>query len=86
MEANSRNSPIADVCLVWAKTNTDGKVRGFLVERGMDGLSTPKIDGKFSLRLGGRLWKPFGKYNIVVFGVREGYALGCLEGFWLICC
>jgi len=44
------NSPIADVCLVWAKTNTDGKVRGFLVERGMDGLSTPKIDGKFSLR------------------------------------
>eukprot|EP00930_Biecheleria_cincta_P039793 TRINITY_DN2731_c0_g1_i5.p1 TRINITY_DN2731_c0_g1~~TRINITY_DN2731_c0_g1_i5.p1 ORF type:complete len:476 (-),score=75.08 TRINITY_DN2731_c0_g1_i5:116-1474(-) len=44
------NSPIADVCLVWAKTNTDGKVRGFLAERGMDGLSTPKIDGKFSLR------------------------------------
>eukprot|EP00930_Biecheleria_cincta_P039792 TRINITY_DN2731_c0_g1_i4.p1 TRINITY_DN2731_c0_g1~~TRINITY_DN2731_c0_g1_i4.p1 ORF type:complete len:447 (-),score=78.87 TRINITY_DN2731_c0_g1_i4:116-1399(-) len=44
------NSPIADVCLVWAKTDTDGKVRGFLVERGMDGLSTPKIDGKFSLR------------------------------------
>jgi len=44
------NSPIADVCLVWAKTNTDGKVRGFLVERGMDGLSTPKIEGKFSLR------------------------------------
>lgn len=44
------NSPIADLCLVWAKTNTDGKVRGFLVERGMQGLSTPKIDGKFSLR------------------------------------
>eukprot|EP00931_Biecheleriopsis_adriatica_P085372 TRINITY_DN5976_c0_g1_i1.p1 TRINITY_DN5976_c0_g1~~TRINITY_DN5976_c0_g1_i1.p1 ORF type:complete len:483 (+),score=115.33 TRINITY_DN5976_c0_g1_i1:71-1450(+) len=44
------NSPIADLCLVWAKTDTDGKVRGFLVERGMEGLSTPKIDGKFSLR------------------------------------
>lgn len=44
------NSPIADVCLVWAKTSTDGKVRGFLLERGMEGLATPKIDGKFSLR------------------------------------
>lgn len=44
------NSPIADICLVWAKASTDGKVRGFLVERGMPGLSTPKIDGKFSLR------------------------------------
>jgi len=44
------NSPIADVCVVWAKTSTDGKVRGFLVERGMEGLSTPKIEGKMSLR------------------------------------
>jgi glutaryl-CoA dehydrogenase len=44
------NSPIADLCVVWAKTDTDGKVRGFLVERGMEGLATPKIDGKFSLR------------------------------------
>lgn len=44
------NSPIADLCLVWAKTDTDNKVRGYLVERGMDGLETPKIDGKFSLR------------------------------------
>jgi glutaryl-CoA dehydrogenase len=44
------NSPIADLCLVWAKTSSDGKVRGYLVERGMEGLSTPKIDGKFSLR------------------------------------
>ncbi|CAJ1356795.1 unnamed protein product [Effrenium voratum] len=44
------NSPIADLCLVWAKTDTDGKVRGFLVERGMEGLATPKIEGKFSLR------------------------------------
>lgn len=44
------NSPIADICLVWAKTSTDGKVRGFLVERGMEGLETPAIHGKFSLR------------------------------------
>ncbi len=43
------NSPIADVCLVWAKTD-EGELGGFLLERGMKGLSTPKIEGKFSLR------------------------------------
>ncbi|XP_043089847.1 glutaryl-CoA dehydrogenase b isoform X3 [Puntigrus tetrazona] len=43
------NSPVADVCVVWAKCE-DGKVRGFILERGMKGLSTPKIEGKFSLR------------------------------------
>ncbi|MDW8316007.1 MAG: acyl-CoA dehydrogenase [Rhodovarius sp.] len=43
------NSPIADVCLVWAK-DEEGVLRGFLLERGMKGLSTPKIEGKFSLR------------------------------------
>jgi glutaryl-CoA dehydrogenase len=43
------NSPIADVCLVWAKDDA-GDIRGFLVDRGMTGLSTPKIEGKFSLR------------------------------------
>ena len=43
------NAPIADVLLVWAKTE-DGIIRGFILERGMDGLSTPKIEGKFSLR------------------------------------
>jgi len=42
------NSPIADVMVVWAKL--DGKIRGFILERGMDGLSTPKIEGKLSLR------------------------------------
>jgi glutaryl-CoA dehydrogenase len=42
------NSPIADVAVVWAKL--DGKIRGFLVERGARGLSTPKIEGKLSLR------------------------------------
>jgi glutaryl-CoA dehydrogenase len=42
------NSPVADLALVWAKL--DGKIRGFLVERGMPGFSTPRIEGKFSLR------------------------------------
>jgi glutaryl-CoA dehydrogenase len=43
------NSPIADVAVVWAKTDDDA-IRGFMVERGMKGFSTPKIEGKFSLR------------------------------------
>ena len=42
------NSPIADVFVVWAKL--DGVVRGFILEKGMRGLSAPKIEGKFSLR------------------------------------
>lgn len=42
------NSPIADVAVVWA--NLDGKIHGFVVERGFDGFVTPKIEGKFSLR------------------------------------
>ena len=43
------NSPIADLFVVWAKTE-DGVIRGFILERGMEGLSTPTIEGKFSLR------------------------------------
>lgn len=43
------NSPIADVFVVWAKTD-DGIIRGFVLEKGMEGLSAPKIEGKFSLR------------------------------------
>ncbi|MDE1896649.1 MAG: acyl-CoA dehydrogenase [Rhodospirillales bacterium] len=43
------NAPIADLCLVWAKDEA-GDIRGFLIERGAKGLSTPKIEGKFSLR------------------------------------
>jgi len=42
------NAPIADLCVVWAKTE-DG-IRGFIVERGMKGLATPEIERKFSLR------------------------------------
>jgi len=41
-------SPIADILVVWAKL--DNVIRGFILERGMKGLSTPKIEGKFSLR------------------------------------
>ncbi|MBB5686515.1 acyl-CoA dehydrogenase [Sphingobium boeckii] len=42
------NSPIADIAVVWAKL--DGVIRGFILERGMEGLSFPKIEGKMSLR------------------------------------
>ncbi len=45
------NSPIADLAVVWAKSDAhDGAIRGFVVERGMKGFSTPKIEGKLSLR------------------------------------
>jgi glutaryl-CoA dehydrogenase len=43
------NAPSADIFVIWAKTE-DGVIRGFLVERGTKGLSTAKIEGKFSLR------------------------------------
>jgi glutaryl-CoA dehydrogenase len=49
------NSPIADVFIVWAKAyghedSKEGEIRGFILEKGMKGLSAPKIEGKFSLR------------------------------------
>ncbi len=45
------NSPIADIAVVWAKSDAhDGKIKGFIVERGTEGFSTPKISGKLSLR------------------------------------
>jgi glutaryl-CoA dehydrogenase len=45
------NAPIADVFVVWAKSSAhDGQIRGFILEKGMRGLSAPKIDGKLSLR------------------------------------
>jgi glutaryl-CoA dehydrogenase len=42
------NAPVADIAVVWAKL--DGRIRGFIVERGTKGLTTPKIEGKLSLR------------------------------------
>jgi glutaryl-CoA dehydrogenase len=45
------NSPIADLAVVWAKSDAhDGKIKGFVVERGTKGFTTPKIEGKLSLR------------------------------------
>lgn len=43
------NSPISDVFIVWAKDET-GAIRGFILDKGMDGLSAPKIEGKLALR------------------------------------
>jgi len=45
------NSPLADVFVVWAKNEAEnGRIRGFILEKGMKGLTAPKIEGKFSLR------------------------------------
>ncbi len=45
------NSPIADVFIIWAKSEQhEGAIRGFVLEKGMKGLDAPKIEGKFSLR------------------------------------
>ena len=45
------NSPLADVFVVWAKSDAHGgKIRGFVLDKGMKGLSAPKIEGKLSLR------------------------------------
>ena len=43
------NSPVADVFIIWAKDDSN-EIRGFILEKGMKGLSAPKIDGKLSLR------------------------------------
>ena len=43
------NAPLADVLMIWGKDDT-GVIRGFILEKGMKGLTTPKIEGKFSLR------------------------------------
>jgi len=44
------NSPIADLMIVWARVQEDNKIRGFIVERNFKGVTTPRIEGKFSLR------------------------------------
>jgi glutaryl-CoA dehydrogenase len=43
------NSPVADIFIIWAKDD-EGIIRGFILEKGMEGLSAPKLEGKFSLR------------------------------------
>jgi len=44
------NAPFADVFIVWAKCKWDGKIRGFILEKGMDGLTAPQIKNKLALR------------------------------------
>ena len=45
------NSPIADVFIIWAKSDAhQNRIRGFILEKGMEGLTAPRIEGKFSLR------------------------------------
>jgi glutaryl-CoA dehydrogenase len=47
------NASIADIFIIWAKSEVDdGKIRGFIVERGTKGLQTVKIDGKLSMQSG----------------------------------
>ncbi len=67
------NSPIADLALVWAKL--DGAIRGFIVERGADGFSTPAIEGKFSLRA-----SPTGEIALADCRVGEGALLPDASG------
>ena len=68
------HAPIADVFLVWAKVDS-GEIRGFLLERGMKGLSTPKIEGKFSLRV-----SPTGQVVMEQVFVPEGNVLPGVSG------
>lgn len=69
------NSPIADIIVVWARTE-DGKVRGFIIEReNAKGLSTPRIEGKFSLRA-----SPTGMILMDNVEIPEGNMLPGAEG------
>ncbi|KAI0000915.1 acyl-CoA dehydrogenase domain-containing protein [Russula vinacea] len=45
------NAPVADVFIIWARCKWDGKVRGFILDKGMQGLTAPKIDNKLALRV-----------------------------------
>ena len=67
------NSPIADIFIIWAKL--DGVIRGFILEKGMKGLSAPKIEGKFSLRA-----SPTGEVVMNQVFVPEENLLGTVKG------
>ena len=76
------NSPVADVMVVWTKL--DGVIRGFILEKGMKGLSTPKIEGKFSLRTSvtGEIVMdqvPVPEENILPDAAGLGGPFGCLN-------
>ena len=71
------NAPIADVFIVWANSDAhDGKIKGFILEKGMAGLSAPKIEGKLSLLKG-----PFGCPNRARYGISWG-VMGAAEDCW----
>jgi glutaryl-CoA dehydrogenase len=76
------NAPIADVFIVWAKSEAHGdKIRGFILEKGMQGLSTPKIGGKLSLPNVEGLKGPFGCLNRARYGIAWG-VIGAAEFCW----
>lgn len=79
------NAPIADVFVIWAKSEAHGgKVRGFILEKGMKGLSAPKIDGKLSLRasITGEIVMEdveVGEEALMPLGAGMGGPFGCLN-------
>lgn len=70
------NSPMADVFVIWAKSDEhDGKIRGFVLEKGMDGLTAPRIENKMSLRA-----SPTGEISMVNVEVSDDALLPNVEG------
>ena len=77
------NSPFADIAIVWAK-NEDGRIKGLIVERGMDGFTTPETHGKWSLRASATGELVFDnvkvpKQNLLPNKDGLGAPLGCLD-------
>ncbi|KAJ1542157.1 hypothetical protein HK096_009600 [Nowakowskiella sp. JEL0078] len=72
------NSPIADIFIVWAKTE-DGVIRGFILEKGMKGLSTPYIKGKMSLRASATGMIMMEDVEVPVDNILPNGPFGCLN-------
>ena len=77
------NSPFADIAIVWAK-NEEGRIKGLIVERGMDGFTTPETHGKWSLRASATGELVFDnvkvpKQNLLPNKDGLGAPLGCLD-------
>ena len=77
------NSPFADIAIVWAK-NEEGRIKGLIVERGMDGFTTPETHGKWSLRASATGELVFDnvkvpKQNLLPYKDGLGAPLGCLD-------
>jgi hypothetical protein len=76
------NSPVADICIVWAKSSADqGRIRGFILERGMPGLTTPTISQKLSLRASptGMDGVAVPEENVLPSAIRLKAPFGCLN-------